>query len=350
MKKEGTSCPKIGIKIHETDNDYKSDPFESCVYSGNPINQNNQNNVNQLLNTGNFDLNIDNYSMKDIFHLFNINNETLNEELMRNAKKFVLKTHPDKSGLESSYFLFYSSAYKKLYSIYEFQNKSLNKKEQQEEFSNETNNQILENLFNKNESLKEASNFNSWFNKQFDKFKNDEDDIDTNNKGYGDWLKSNEDIVDMKNISKSNMMTEFEKHKKQIQTITKYEGVNDMFSSTFGATILGEQNNFTSGGLFNEDLGFTDLRQAYQESVIPITEDDYNNIPKYKNINEYKTARDNVNVAPQSKEEAMKKLFQQQKKKEDESIALAFQLAKQNEKAQQKQKSFWGELKQITGF
>jgi hypothetical protein len=121
-------------------------------------------------------------------------------------------------------------------------------------------------------------------NKQFDKFKNDEDDIDTNNKGYGDWLKSNEDIVDMKNISKSNMMTEFEKHKKQIQTITKYEGVNDMFSSTFGATILGEQNNFTSGGLFNEDLGFTDLRQAYQESVIPITEDDYNNIPKYKNI------------------------------------------------------------------
>jgi hypothetical protein len=351
MKKQTTPCPKIGIKIHETDNDYKTNPFESFIDKElyRPK-KNNQNNVNQLLNVNNFDLNIDNYSMKDIFHLFNIYDELLNEEIMKQSKNFVLKTHPDKSGLESSYFLFYSSAYKKLYSIYEFQNKSFNKKEQQEDFSNETNNQILENLFTKNKSLKEPSNFNSWFNKQFEKFKNDEDNSDTSNKGYGEWLKSNEDLVDLKTVSKSNMMTEIEKHKKHVQSITKYEGVNDMFSSTFGATILGEQQNFTSGGLFNEDLGFTDLRQAYQESVIPITEDDYNNIPKYKNMNEYKIARDNVNVAPQTKEEAMKKLFQQQKRKEDESIALAFQLAKQNEKAQQKQKSFWGELKQITGL
>ena len=69
-------------------------------------------------------------------------------------------------------------------------------------------------------------------------------------------------------------------------------------------------------------------------------------------INEYKNARDkdNINTGPTSKEEAMKKLYQQQKREEDESIALAFQLAKQNEKAQAKNKSFWGELKQITGW
>jgi hypothetical protein len=30
-------------------------------------------------------------------------------------------------------------------------------------------------MFNKNESLKEAGNFNNWFNKQFEKFKNDDD-------------------------------------------------------------------------------------------------------------------------------------------------------------------------------
>jgi len=345
MKKASITCPKIGIKIHESKNDYRNNPFEN-----NQNNQNTQNNQN-LLNTNNFDLNIDNYSMKDIFNLFNIQqNELLDEKTMKEAKKFVLKTHPDKSGLEPSYFLFYSSAYKKIFSIYEFQNKSLNKKEQQEDLSNESNNRILENMFNKNESLKEAGNFNNWFNKQFEKFKNDDDDTDTNKKGYGEWLKSSEDLVDTSNVSKANMANEFEKHKKQVQSITKYEGVNDVFSSTFGATILGEHQNYSSGGLFNEDLGYTDLRQAYRESVIPITEDDYNNMPKYKNMNEYKTARDSVNVAPISKEEAMKQLFQQQKKKEDESIALAFQLAKQNENAQKKQQTFWGELKQITGL
>jgi hypothetical protein len=44
------------------------------------------------------------------------------------------------------------------------------------------------------------------------------------------------------------------------------------------------------------------------------------------------------------------KLFEQQKKEEDESVAMAFQLAKQNELAQKQNNSFWGELKQITGW
>ena len=35
--------------------------------------------------------------------------------------------HPDKSHLDSKYFLFFSKAYKRLYSIYDFQNKSSNK-------------------------------------------------------------------------------------------------------------------------------------------------------------------------------------------------------------------------------
>jgi hypothetical protein len=97
-------------------------------------------------------------------------------------------------------------------------------------------------------------------------------------------------------------------------------------------------------------LGYTDLKQAYEESVIPVTDDDYNNIPKYRNVNDYKNARDNLNTTPIAKEDALKQLFQQQKREEDESVALAFQLAKQNEKALEKNKSFWGELKQLTGW
>jgi hypothetical protein len=73
-------------------------------------------------------------------------------------------------------------------------------------------------------------------------------------------------------------------------------------------------------------------------------------MPKYKNMNEYKNARDNSNTTPLSKEEAMRRLVEQQKREESESISLAYQLAKQNEMAQKKNKSFWGELKQITGW
>ena len=116
---KNTKCPKIGIKIHESNNDYKNNPFESIP----------KNTVQNppVLSTNNFDLNIDNYSMKDIFHLFNIKTEILDENVMKESKKFVLKTHPDKSGLDPTYFLFYSSAYKKLYGVFEFQNKSSKK-------------------------------------------------------------------------------------------------------------------------------------------------------------------------------------------------------------------------------
>ena len=354
LTSSSTSCPKIGIKIHESQNEYKTSPFTSnynAKPSANQKNTNTQPKTPELCNASNFDLNIDNYSMSDIFHLFNIQSELLNEDVMREAKKFVLKTHPDKSNLDAKYFLFYSSAYKQLFHVFEFQNKSTKKKMDQEDYSNDSNNKILDNVFTKNEALKDPKNFNEWFNQKFDQYKT-EDDGDVN-KGYGNWLKSNEGVIDASNVAKADMANEFERYKKQIQSVTVYNGINDAASSTFGTSIISQQNNFTSGGLFNNDgLGFTDLRQAYEESVIPVTEEDYQNIPKYKNINEYKNARDkdNINTGPTSKEEAMKKLYQQQKREEDESIALAFQLAKQNEKAQEKNKSFWGELKQITGW
>jgi len=349
-----TSCPKIGIKIHESSStSSNNNPFANqpnTSQSKQTFNQTHKQSVktNDLCNTNNFDLNIDNYSLKDIFRLFSIQSEILNEDVMKQAKKFVLKTHPDMSKLDPKYFLFYSSAYKKLYGVFEFQNKSSKKKIDQTDYSDEGNNKILDNIFNKNEALKDPKNFNQWFNEKFDQYKvEDEGD---GRKGYGDWLKSDEGVIDTSNVSKADMANEFERHKKQIQSMTVYNGVNDAFSSTFGTSIISKQNNYTSGGLFDDGLGYTDLRQAYEESVIPVTEDDYNNVPKYRNVNDYKNARDNLNTAPIAKEEAMKKLFEQQRKEEDESVAMAFQLAKQNELAQKQNNSFWGELKQITGW
>ena len=66
---------------------------------------------------------------------------------MREAKKIVLKTHPDKSRLEPKYFLFFSQAYKKIFQIYEFQNKSAKKQEDKNEYKDETHAIIIDKLF-----------------------------------------------------------------------------------------------------------------------------------------------------------------------------------------------------------
>jgi hypothetical protein len=63
------------------------------------------------------DLDITNYDYDDILKLFNISKQ-FNTEDLKNAKKQVLASHPDKSGLDKSYFLFYTNLAQKLFGIF----------------------------------------------------------------------------------------------------------------------------------------------------------------------------------------------------------------------------------------
>ena len=53
------------------------------------------------------DLDINNYDLQDILHLFKLP-VNFDEQDLKRAKQIVLKTHPDKSNLPSDYFIFYS--------------------------------------------------------------------------------------------------------------------------------------------------------------------------------------------------------------------------------------------------
>ena len=372
-------CPKGGVKIHETincandedqieffnkiksqnkhtgvritqgENEYSADPFSGLSPF---ISTDEKKFVPANYNKSSYDkldLNIENYSREDLFKLFGLNNMTLSEDIMKECKKTVIKTHPDKSRLDEKYFIFFSQAYKKLLSIYEFQNKTSDKKKADtNEYFEAENIEVLDNFFDKQKNIKNPKNFNEWFNSQFDKHKLE----DPQETGYGNWLKSDEDIVFMPNINKSNMAAEMEKRKKQVQSLTTYKGVSENTSSSFGgSSLMAYDSNFTAGSLFsNEGMSYTDLRQAYAESVIPVTEDDYNKVKKFRSIDEYKRHRESVDTKPLEKEEAMKQLYHQNKQKDDESAALAFYYAQQAEKAKKSQQTFWSGLKQLTNY
>jgi hypothetical protein len=146
------------------------------------------------------------------------------------------------------------------------------------------------------------------------------------------------------------MAAEMEKRKKQVQELTTYNGVTDPYASTFGgSSLMTYDSNFTSGSLFSSDgMGYTDLRQAYVESVIPVTQEDYQKTQTFNNFQEYKRHRDSVDTTPLSKEESMRRLYKENKQKDEESAALAFYYAQQAEKANKSQQKFWSELKQLT--
>ena len=349
-KKNGsTGCPKAGIKIHETPTQgYNQNQNQNHNQT---LSIQKQNQMNSCKNISfhkttllELDLNIDNYTLNDLYNLFNVS--YLDESSLKTAKQIVLKMHPDKSQLDSKYFLFFSKAYKRLFSIYEFQNKSDKKTERdlKKDYFEDSNKTVLDTMFETKKELKDPKNFNSWFNEKFEKHRLEDDDT---NKGYGDWLKSDEGLYENNdNVTQANMNEAFEQQKKQIQALTVYNGINDTYAAfSGGGSLLGDQSSNFSGS--SAGLGFTDLRQAHIETIIPITQDDYEKMPKYKNVNEYKTNRDRVDITPISKTDAERILHQNKSNLDQESAALAYKYAKEAEKAKAKQRSFWGDIKQL---
>jgi hypothetical protein len=314
-------------------------------------------NENQSQTHLTLDLNIDNYSREDLFKLFGLqSNIILNEDILKEVKKILYKIHPDKSKLDEKYFIFFSQAYQKINDIFLFQNTFQRKENknsillEHEKYYNEDNSKTLNTLFENNINLKKPENFNTWFNSQFEKYNTDNN---INENGYGNWLSSNEDIIyTPKNLNGNQIKNEINKVKKNIQSLTHYKGFdNNNFNATNNCYSLMEynNNNYTSNMLFNNGgVGYTDLKQAYNESVIPVCEDDFDKIPKYKNIEEFKYHRDNTDITPMNKEESHKLLYFQNKKENEESSALAFYYAQQEEKNKKNNDLFWSSLKQIS--
>ena len=297
------------------------------------------------------DLDIDNYDLNDILALFKIQ-ANFDEDDLRAAKKIVLKTHPDKSGLASEYFLFYSKAYKVLFSIWEFKNKS--KKDSKnanvnynddssDTFFDKQKKKTLDTFLSK-EGLKDNKNFSKWFNTQFEKNKMDRDD-EVN--GYGDWLKSDEDIDEERNIHYSQIGEEIEKKKKQLQSLIVHEGVNELQLNYQGATNLTDSapGNYSSDMFSN--LKYEDLRKAHTETVIPVTMEDYNNVKKFRNVNEYTSYRNSQNTVPLSEIQAQEYLNNKNKLEETESSNRAFKLVKQLDEGYKKQEQYWSSMRAI---
>ena len=87
------------------------------------------------------------------------------------------------------------------------------------------------------------------------------------------------------------------------------------------------------------------------ESVIPVSIDDYYNkedYKKYSSLASYNKSRDAANVAPLSEDGSYKILHKQTNELEQESIALAYQYAKQSEQIKEKQNGYWASLMKLT--
>jgi hypothetical protein len=296
------------------------------------------------------DLDIHNYELDDILNLFKIP-KNFNETHLKQAKQIVLKTHPDKSGLDSCYFLFYSKAYKVLYNVWDFQKKSNVNKINTEttdykvlRIDEKEKKKILDNFF---KTELHGEDFNVWFNNQFERNKiNYENDI----KGYGEWLKSEEEGHNSLNDTNQSMnmyeMKEaFDKRKSQARTqaLTVKKDICELYSPTqYASDLCGKVEDFNSDIFSN--LKYQDLYEAHTNSVIPVSDEDFNLLQKFSTVDEYRAYRSSQDIKPISGNQALQIINNKNMQDENKSMSRAFELAKQSELAQKKNNDFWSNI------
>ena len=282
------------------------------------------------------DLNISNYSLNDILNLFKISID-FDEEDMKSAKRTVLMTHPDKSKLDPKYFLFFTSAYRLLYNVFKVRQRG----EQDTCVERVYTSTEIDKSQDNSEAWKKLStrkDFNKIFNEMFEKhvvIKNQDD-------GHGEWLKQEDDVMHATN---RNEMDEMIRNKKaSLRSIIVYDGIREMGGDS-GTSLTGVGGSNHSS-MFSS-LQYDDVKTAYTESVVPVTEEDYHSRKKHSSIDSYRRDREQALQGYSMSDHNEK--YKKQKEAEIESDSFrAFSLAKQDEQYREINKAAASSLLKLT--
>ena len=289
------------------------------------------------------DLNIHNYDLNDLINLFRLPFH-FKEEHLKEAKKIVLKTHPDKSGLDKEYFLFFSQAYKYLLKIHQLRQSSTttNTEYQKDDLWSKEHSVLIDGKL-KTMSQEE---YTDWFNQTFEKMRL-KDSVEES--GYGDWLKSDDDLVSEK-VTNTNQMNEYiQNKKKQLRALVVHREFQDMDMNGGNQFDLVRETPENYGSSMFNKLQYEDVRKAHCESVIPVTEEDFHKRTKYTNIDQLNRERtqDMVQNSKNWMASHENKLTDAHSQDEDINIQRAYKLMNQDEMIRENHDKFWSDLKRI---
>ena len=268
------------------------------------------------------DLNINNYDLNSLLSLFNLAHNFSYKDLKTSIKK-LYKIHPDKSGLDPKYFIFFKEAYTILLNIYKFKNKSSNTF--REDF-------YARDKHIKLKSLIDSDNFNNNFNKLF------EDTFKRETHGYGKWLK--EDTPP--DYEGHNRKTYFSNKRKNIiikpNTDFYYEqsGINNLDNS--------DQNEYVCDKHAN--LKFDDIRKVYSETFIPVDDSD-KRINEHQSLEQLKLHRKNQHVTILTNEESQQYFNKQENDISNTSNNRIYTLLKQDDKYKKQQEEWWKKFNKL---
>lgn len=320
------------------------------------------------------DLNIDNYDLNDLMNLFGMS-FPLNKDDFKKAYKRTLMTHPDKSGLDKKYFLFFKKAFQILKDVYTSYDKSVIDYEllKRENVCVSRNRQpqirsidksIERNVDRTKMTKKQQEEFNEKFNRIFSNVRIYDEEQDSH---YDDWwLREDDDNNRNENVTNVSQMNEaIYKQKKIIeqQAIQQYRGVQELESSRIGlfntqgnrgghgfggSSLVREKPEEYGSELFSK-LKYEDLRKAHKtETIIPVTEEEVlKSKTQYNSVKHLENERNQRLYIPTEGE--MKEIMEKQKmdnmKKQLDTI---YKMNKQMEQIQEAERMWNSQFYMLT--
>jgi hypothetical protein len=257
------------------------------------------------------DLELDHYSLDDLLRLFKLPSKFTTNQL-KAAKKTVFAVHPDKTGLPQEYFLFFLEAYKLLVQVHTAGGGVSTEKFAPED---DADKRAAAERFTK------SNDFNGKFNGLFEKvYIKTEDEAE----GYGDWLKSNEDL----DVS-------FDSRKRESRSVV-VAGVQE---------VQGSSAFKSSSSLGNSADSYASLKHMYTaETVLGVSEEDFK--PTHRTADELKRER-SVQIRPFDEREAQQFLNEVEEKRQQADVRRAYIMVKDSLKKEKQVGQFWSHLLQL---
>mgnify|MGYP001463233500 FL=1 len=294
-------------------------------------------------------LDIQTYSLEELLGLFGLTTYNISTNDLRQAKKRVLMLHPDKSKLESKYFLFYKKAFDVIVQFYDNQNRQHKQVDGKELVYRPTEDNDTSTSDNINKQINEISNsdFQDKFNRLFE----------SNNMGnrpdttQNEWFKQEENDFNIPEgkISRSEMGDAFNRVKHQSNSLIKYNGVQEMLHTTSaGNSSLYEDNDqYVSCDPFGK-LQYDDLRKVHRDqTVLAVSEHDFDQSKTYKSVDEFNRARSQYSYDPLEKEKATTMLQEQERIMNEQMMQKEYKSKLQTQQYAEKNKTVLASFLQL---
>jgi hypothetical protein len=289
-------------------------------------------------------LNLQSYSLDEILGLFDLTSYDISIDHLKTAKRKVLMLHPDKSKLEPKYFLFYKKAFDVVVQFFDNQNRQnqvvTNNEVVYDPSYNKEGDHVSEQIKQNVDEMK-SKKFQEKFNELFE----------TNQMGSkpdssrNEWFlqeKSDFQVPEGK-LSKQAMSDNFQQIKKQSNGLIHYNGVQSMNQdSATNNNFYDDDGDFSNQYVTSDPfskLKFDDLRKVHRDqSVLAVSEQDFQNIQTYNSVEEFNRARSQHSYDPLEKEHANRILHEQEKAIQQRMMQKEYQAKLQTEQYAKKNK------------